>query len=225
MTTILLRTIIVYVILMTAMRLMGKRQIGELEVADLVTTLLISEIASLPITDNTLPLSHAVIPIAILISFEICSSALTVRFPKFKKLITARPSTLIVNGRMQRKAMFEARISNDELMTELRQNGYIDINDVSFAILEKSGKITVIPKPRAATPTCEQLQIKTKDTGIFHIIIDNGAANKFGMSQVGLSKAQLSHKLSKQGRRISDVFLMLVNDAGEERIIFKEDAE
>ena len=224
MTTILLRTIIVYVILMTAMRLMGKRQIGELEVADLVTTLLISEIASLPITDNTLPLSHAVIPIAVLISFEICSSALTVRFPKFKKLITARPSTLIVNGRMQRKAMFEARISNDELMTELRQNGYIDINDVSFAILEKSGKITVIPKPRAATPSCEQLQIKTKDTGIFHIIIDNGAANKFGMAQVGPSKAQLSHKLGKQGRSISDVFLMLVNDAGEERIIFKEDA-
>ena len=225
MTTILLRTIIVYVILMTAMRLMGKRQIGELEVADLVTTLLISEIASLPITDNTLPLSHAVIPIAVLISFEICSSALTVRFPKFKKIITARPSTLIVNGKMQRKAMFEARISNDELMTELRQNGYIDINDVSFAILEKSGKITVIPKPRAATPTCEQLQIKTQDTGIFHIIIDNGAANAFGMSQVGLSKSQLSHKLGKQGRKISDVFLMLVNDAGEERIIFKEDAQ
>lgn len=225
MATILLRTIIVYIVLMVAMRLMGKRQIGELEVADLVTTLLISEIASLPITDNTLPISHAVIPIAILISFEICSSAITVRFPKFKKLITARPATLISNGKMQRKAMFEARISNDELMTELRQNGYVDINDVSFAILEKSGKITVIPKPRAATPTCEQLNIKTKDTGIFHIIIDNGAANTYGLSQVGLSKAQLIHKLEKQGHQISDVFLMLINDCGEERIIYKEDAQ
>lgn len=225
MATILLRTVIIYIILMVAMRLMGKRQIGELEVADLVTTLLISEIASLPITDNTLPLSHAIIPIAILISFEICTSAITVRFPKFKKLITARPATLIVNGKMQRKAMFEARISNDELMTELRQNGYIDINDVNFAILEKSGKITVIPKARANTPTCEQLEIKTRDTGIFHIVVDNGTPNAYGLSQVGLSREQLKHKLGKQGRNISDVFLMLISDSGEERIIYKEDAQ
>ncbi len=225
MTTILIRTLIVYISLMIAMRLMGKRQIGELEVADLVTTLLISEIASLPITDTTLPLSHAIIPIAILISFEICSSAITVRFPRFKKLITARPTALIYNGKMQRKAMFEARISNDELMTELRQNGYIDIADIDFAILEKSGKITVIPKPKAANPTCEQLNIKTRDTGIFHIIIDNGCANSYGMSLVGLSRAQLDRKLKKQGRRVSDVFLMLVNDVGEERIIYKEDAK
>lgn len=225
MATILLRTVIVYVVLMCAMRLMGKRQIGELEVADLVTTLLISEIASLPITDNTLPLSHAVIPIAILVSFEVLTAAITVKFPKFKNLITARPATLICHGKLNRRTMFESRISNDELMTELRQNGYIDIRDVSYAILEKSGKITVIPKPQAATPTCEQLGIKMKDTGIFHIIIDNGTANKFGMSQVRLSKSQLSNKLSKQGKKISDVFLMLVNDAGEERIIFKEDAQ
>ena len=107
MATILLRTIVIYVLLMVAMRLMGKRQIGELEVADLVTTLLISEIASLPLTDNSLPLSHAVVPIALLISFEICTSAVTVRFPRFKKLITARPSTLISNGKIHKHAMFE----------------------------------------------------------------------------------------------------------------------
>ena len=225
MATILIRTVIVYVILMAAMRLMGKRQIGELEVADLVTTLLISEIASLPLTDNTLPLSHAIIPIATLISFEVCTAAITVRFPKLKKIITARPATLISNGRINRRAMFESRISNDELMTELRQNGYIDINDVSYAILEKSGKITVIPRPSAATPTCKQLGIKATDCGIFHIIIDNGCANSYGMSLLGISKKQLKRKLELQGKTVSDVFLMLVNDAGEERIIYKEDTQ
>ena len=225
MATILLRTVIVYVILMAAMRLMGKRQIGELEVADLVTTLLISEIASLPITDNTLPISHAVIPIAALVSFEVLTAAITVRFPKFKKIITARPATLISNGRINRKAMFESRISNDELMTELRQNGYIDIKDVSYAILEKSGKITVIPSPEAATPTCKQLNVKTTDSGIYHIIVDNGCANSYGMTLVGLSKKQLERKFQLQGKNVSDVYLMLVNDVVEERIIYKEDTK
>lgn len=225
MATILLRTVIVYVILMAAMRLMGKRQIGELEVADLVTTLLISEIASLPITDNTLPISHAVIPIATLVSFEVCTAAITVRFPRFKKIITARPATLICHGKINRRAMLESRISNDELMTELRQNGYIDIRDVSYAILEKSGKITVIPRPEAATPTCKQLNIKTHDSGIYHIIVDNGCANSYGMSLVGLSRKQLEQKFQLKGKTVSDVYLMLVNDAGEERIIYKEDTK
>lgn len=210
---------------MASMRLMGKRQIGELEVADLVTTLLISEIASLPITDNTLPISHAIIPIAILISFEVCTSALTVRFPRFKNLITARPATLISHGKINSRAMLESRISNDELMTELRQNGYIDIKDVSYAILEKSGKITVIPSPEAATPTCKQLNVKTSDSGMYHIIVDNGCANSHGMSLVGLSKKQLEQKIRLQGRELKDVYLMLINDVGDERIIYKEETK
>ncbi len=225
MATILLRTVIVYVVLMCAMRLMGKRQIGELEVADLVTTLLISEIASLPITDNTLPLSHAVIPIAVLVSFEVLTAAITVKFPKFKNLITARPATLICHGKLNRRAMFESRISNDELMTELRQNGYIDIRDVSYAILEKSGKITVIPYPDALPPTCKQLNIKTANSGIYHIVVDNGCPNSYGLSLVGLSKKQLERKFRLQGKTVSDVYLMLVNDVGEERIIYKEDTK
>ena len=208
---------------MASMRLMGKRQIGELEVADLVTTLLISEIASLPITDNTLPISHAIIPIAILVSFEVCTAAITVRFPRLKNFITARPATLISHGKINSRTMLESRISNDELMTELRQNGYIDISDVSYAILEKSGKITVIPYPEAATPTCKQLNVRTTDSGMYHIIIDNGYANSHGMSLVGLSKDLLDRRFKKQGRNISDVYLMLVNDAGDERIIYKEE--
>ena len=222
MTTILIRTVIVYVIMIAAVRLMGKRQIGELEVTDLVTTLLISEIASLPITDNNIPISHAVFPIIILTSFEVCSAALTVLCPKAKGLFTARPSTLIKNGVFCKSSMLNARISNDELMSELRQNGYTDIDEILYAILEKNGKITFVPKAKYNVPTCEQLQIKVKESGIFHIVIDNGNVNKFGLSEVGLTKEQLTHSLKKRGNDIKDIYLMMISDIGEERIITKE---
>ena len=224
MLTIFFRTIIVYIILISAMRLMGKRQIGELEVSDLVTTLLISEIASLPITDSTIPVSHAVIPIVILITLEISSSALIVLFPKIKGLITARPATLIKNGKLCRKAMLGSRISLDELISELRQNGYIDIEEILYAILEKNGKITIIPKAKYELPSCQQMNIKVTETGIFHIVIDNGTINRHGLCEVGLSKEQLNHKLQKLGLQSTDIYLMMIDDTGNQRIISKEDA-
>ncbi len=224
MTTIFVRTVIIYIILITAMRLMGKRQIGELEISDLVTTLLISEIASLPITDSSVPILHAIIPITILIAFEICSSAIVMFFPRLKNLITDRPSTLIKNGKLSRKAMVESRISIDELITELRQSGYMDIDEILYAILEKNGKITLIPKAKYNVPTCEDLNIKTKERGIFHIIIDNGVLNAHGLIEVGLTRGQIEHKLSARGEKISDIYLMMISDIGEERIISKQEA-
>ncbi len=221
MTTIFFRTLIVYAVLMIAMRLMGKRQIGELEVSDLVTTLLISEIASLPITDSTIPVTHAIFPIIILITLEISSSALIVYFPKIKGLVTTRPSTLIKNGVLCRTAMTNSRISIDELITELRQNGYSDIDEVLYAILEKNGKITVIPKVKYAQPTRDDLQIKCEENGIFHIVIDNGTVNDHGLSEVGLTRGQLEAKLARKGRSSSDIYLMMISDTGLERIITK----
>lgn len=223
MTTIVIRTLIVYVVLMIAMRLMGKRQIGELEVSDLVTTLLISEIASLPITDSSIPIANAVFPIIILITLEICSSALIVRFPKIKGIVTTRPSTLIKNGVLCRKAMINCRISLDELITELRQNGYSDINEVLYAILEKNGKITVIPKAKFSPPNKSDMNIKSNECGIYHVIIDNGTINSHGLSEIGLTKAQLTRRLKSLGHTPADIYLMMVNDSGDERIISKGD--
>ena len=222
MATILIRTIIIYILLTAAVRFMGKRQIGELEVTDLVTTLLISEIASLPLTDSSIPLSHAILPIIILVSFEICASALTVLFPKTKNLFTARPATLIKNGVLCRDSMINSRISLDELISELRQNGYVDIDEILYAILEKNGKMTIVPKARYELPDCEQLQVKTHEKGIFHMIVDNGTINTHGLSEVGLTKGELEDLLNKKGCNIKDIYLMMINDQGEERIIAKE---
>lgn len=222
MVTLLFRTIVIYVMLIVAMRLMGKRQIGELEVSDLVTTFLISEIASLPITDNELPLSHAIIPIIALLTLEVGISALLARFPRVKMLLTARPSTLVKDGQICQKAMRDARLSFDELFSELRQQGVDDISQIKYAILEQNGNITVIQKARYRQPSAEQLHLKPKETGLFHIVIEQGVINKHGMEQLGLTKRSIRDRLSKKGLAVSDVYLMLINDAEEIKIIAKE---
>ena len=222
MLTVLLRTMLIYALLLIAMRLMGKRQIGELEISDLVTTFLVSEIASLPITEPELPLSHAIIPTIVLLAFEVFISFLLSRFPRLKGLFSVRPSTLIKDGELCQKSLSDARLSFDELFSELRRQGVDDISKIKYAILEQNGNITVIQKAKYQQPSAEQLHLKTKESGLFHVIIDHGAINKHGLSQLSISKEQISDELQKKGLRISDVYLMMINDAGERKIIPKE---
>ena len=224
MTTILIRTVLIYFILLIAMRMMGKRQIGELEISDLITTLLISEIASLPITDEEITLSHAVIPIITLMTFEVVSSTLVANFPGIKNLITARPATLIRNGRLCAKEMRKARISADELISELRQKEITDLSEVRYAILEQNGKISVISRASARPPTAEQMDLTVEDQGLYHIVIDKGVINRHALKQLNLSHEELLRRLDEQRLALKDIYVMLTSDSGKTKIIKKEEA-
>lgn len=221
LTTIFIRTVLIYFILLTAMRLMGKRQIGELEISDFITTLLISEIASLPITDTNIPLSHAIIPITVLLTLEVVSSALLVKFPWIKKLISTRPTTLINNGTLCSDQMQKVRITADELITELRQNGISDIKEVQYAILEQNGKISVIQKPEYRQPSAKDMNITISDSGLYHILVENGTVNKHGSSEAGLSKKDIINILNERNLCLADVYLMMISDKGDTEIIRK----
>ena len=202
---------------------MGKRQIGELEVSDLVTTLLISEIASLPITDNSIPLSHAIIPIVTLITFEISSSALLAACPRIKNFISARPSTLVRNGKICGRAMKQARLSADELISELRQKDITDITEVRYAILEQNGKITVIPRAEFRPPNAKQMKIKVSDSGIYHIVIDKGVLNKHNLGELSLTREKIEAELAKKQLSIKDIYIMMKSDAGETILLRKDE--
>lgn len=222
MLTVLLRTIIIYISLIIVMRLMGKRQLGELEISDLVTTFLISEIASLPITDTEIPLSHAIIPIIVLLSLEVSISTLLSKFPNLKYIFSARPSTIIKNGNICKKALNDSRISFDELFLQLRQQGYDDISQIEYAILEQNGNITVIPKAQYKALSPNMLGITVEETGLFHIIIEHGKINDYGLRQIGYTREKLTQMLSRLGYAPNDIYLLLINDADEKRIIPKD---
>ena len=222
MLTVLTRTFIIYLSLIAVMRLMGKRQLGELEISDLVTTYLISEIASLPITDAEIPLTHAIIPIIALLSLEVGISTLLSKFPKLKFVFSARPSTIIKDGILCKKALEDSRLSFDELFSQLRQQGCDDISQIKYAILEQNGNITVIQRARYKPLSADTIGINVNESGLFHIIIEHGKLNAYGLNQVGYSKESLNKILSALGYSVSDIYLMMINDAHETRIIPKD---
>ncbi len=215
MLIVFIRTILIYLLLLGAMRLMGKRQIGELEVTDLVITLLLSDIATHPIMDPDNPLSHALIPIITLLATEVTLSFLLSRYTKLKNLCSARPNILIRDGKINQKELDRLRISADELISELRQKDVTSIDDVAYAILEQNGKISVIPKACCQSPTREDLTLPCAESGIMHILISRGVINRYNLRLLGHNDEWLNKEISRHGCRVQDVFLMTENDGGE----------
>ncbi len=222
MTTILIRTIIIYVLLLVTMRIMGKRQLGELEISELVTTLLISEIASLPITDHSIPVAHAIIPLITILTLEVILSIILLKFPALKNLASTRPSVLIRHGKLDQSEMRQARISLDELISEIRQNGVCSLEDVDYAILEQNGKISIITKRQASAPTLSDLGIKTSEPGIIHALIEDGHINNYNLHLMGRNLEWLNAYLKQNKKHPKDIFFLGINDAEEFYCIEKE---
>ncbi len=218
MFTILFRTILIYVFLIAIMRLMGKRQLGELEVTDLVITLLLSEISTIPITDKNTPLLYAIIPVATLASLEVIASGLSLKYPALKKLISPKPTILIHNGRADRHQMQRVRISLDELMCELRQNNVSDIDQVQYAILESNGKISIITKASCTPPTAQMLGMSPPEPGIQHIVYCDGVYSDQTLRSIGKDRVWAQKQMRDQGVTPEQVFYMMTDDLGNVRI-------
>ena len=222
MLTIIIRTIFIYVFLTVIIRIMGKRQLGELDVGELVITILLSEIASLPITNPEKPLLDAIIPIAILAALEILTSALILKIPALKKFLSSKPSILIFHGKVDKKALKKVRISIEDLLSQIRQNGIFELDEVDYAILEENGKMSIIPKAKNRQPDMSDFKFNVEDSGIMHLIVSDGKINSHGLSLLGKSKEWLRVELKKRDVALRDVLCMTCNDAGQIYIV-KED--
>ena len=215
MITILLRTLIVYITLILIMRLMGKRQIGELEITDLVTTLLLSEIASLPITNHEIPVLAAIIPMVTLLVLEVLSSWILVRFPRLRGLVSATPTVIIRKGRLNQSALLELRLSLEELMSEIRQQGLVELSQVDCAILEKNGKLTILPKAEFSQPTVGQMKLKVEQDELMHIVYCNGVFSKRGLELIEKDRDWLDRELLRRNLRKEDLFCITANASGK----------
>ena len=213
MHTVLFRTVIIYACLILIMRVMGKRQLGELEITDLVTTLLISEIASLPLTEEGIPLHHALLPIFIIAGLEMGLSALLLKRPVFKRLLTPRPTVLMSHGTPDREAMRKAKISCEELLSQLRLNGVSDPQEVAFAVMEPNGQISVIQENTQGSNGQNAGQNAGKngsaDAKLLRLLISDGRVNRDNLRLVGRDEAWLAGCLKKKGVRPQEVFMLL----------------
>lgn len=215
MVTIFFRTILIYLILVGVMRLMGKRQIGELDLSELITTLLLSELAVTPISDNNTPLLHAIAPIIIVISLEIFFSFIVTKSNPLKTLFGGRPSYIIRGGQLDQKELSRLRPSIDELIGEARLKDIGDISEVNYAILERNGRLSIFPK--TTLPPSDP----NVDKGVAHPMIIDGKVSSENLERTGHTEAWLLKRISDRHLKLSDVFLFTVDDAGGENLIYK----
>ena len=217
-----IRTILLYIVIILAIRIMGKRQIGELQTSELVVTLLISDIAAIPMQNTEQSLLSGIVPILILIVCEIIISFLMLKRAGFRRIICGKPIVIISDGKINQSEMHRLRMSTEDLSEELRQQGIFNIEDVGFAIVETNGKLSVLKKPEKDIPTAEELGIKTNDKGLEVVIISDGEISKCSLKICGLSRDWLFDTLKKENTELNDVFLMIANGQGEHKIIEKE---
>jgi len=208
MVAIFVRTLIVYVLLSISMKMMGKREIGELDVSELVSTLLISEIAAIPIDDPDLPLFNAVIPVLFILSLEIILSYAKTRCARLKKYVEGEPAYIIKSGTLIQSAFLENRISINEFLAEMRAQGIGDINDIEDALLEQSGKISILKKSKNEIPT---------------VLIMDGEYNEPMLEGDNISREFVDKALKKRGLTVDEVFYMDFKEGGSFNIILKEE--
>ncbi|MBR1731237.1 MAG: DUF421 domain-containing protein, partial [Ruminococcus sp.] len=158
----IIRTIILYVLIIFAVRIMGKRQLSELQPSELVITLIIADIASIPMENNSRPLLSGIIPMLILVSLEIIVSVLMMKIPRFRKVICGSPVMIVENGKLLQNEMKRLRITTEDLCVQLRQLGVFSLGDVEYCIAETNGKLSVLQKPDKRNPTAEDMNIKTE---------------------------------------------------------------
>ena len=223
MITIFLRTIVIYVLLTGAMRLMGKRQIGELEVSDLITTLLLSEIAMLPIENQEIPTLYAVIPIITLLMLEVGMSTLLVRFPRLKQRCGPVPSMLICQGKINQSELIRNRLSVDELLAGLRQQGVTDPEEVEYAIMEKNGSLSVILWEAYRPATVRDLKLPTQENGLMHLVISHGVVNQYSLKVLQKDEAWVDQVLKEHKLERRQVLCLLCDDKGRVEIVRKDE--
>ena len=222
MLTTFVRTIIIYILLTAVMRLFGKRQVAQLEMSELVSTLILSEVAAMPLNNPDIPLLYAVVPILVLLTLEISVTFLKNKFAFLKRIFESRPNILIERGRIRQDELERVRISVEELMGELRLKGAPDISDVYYAILEQNGQISVFLKTEKQPPTADDLDVRVEDAGIARALILDGEICDSTLRDLGRDRAWLLKLLEKEHCTPEAVFLCTVNDRDGIRIVRKE---
>lgn len=213
---ILLRTIILYSLVVIIMRIMGKRQIGQLQPFELVITIMISDLASLPMQDTRIPLIHGVIPIVTLLFLEIIISVIQLKSETARLIISGKPSIIINKGRIDVNIMRNQRLNINDLMEEIRLKGYYNLEDIEFAILETSGQLSIITKTELSNATKKDINIKVPQDAIPITLILDGNINYKNLKILGRDEKWLLTTLhSKNISSPSEIFIALVDSKGK----------
>ena len=223
MGTIFIRTIIIYTLVLIAIRLMGKREIGQLQPYELVVTIMIADVASLPMQNVSIPLVQGIVPILGLLFAQIVASLLIFKSKLFHKYVTGSPSVLVANGKIVEKNMKKQKYTLKELLEQIRVSGYPNLLDLDYVILETSGQISVIPKAEKQVVTIQDMKIQPKYSGFTRTIIIDGVFIETNLRELGKDKNWLDEQLKRFKLDIKNTLLFTSDELGNVYCQGKED--
>lgn len=217
------RTLFLYLCVICALRLMGKRQIGELEPSELVVTILVSELAAIPMQDLGVPLLSGIIPIVTLISLEVVVSFISLKSIRFRRLLNGRPAIIIKSGELDHKKMQQMRLTIDEVLEALRENNIESVKDVKYGVIEPSGKLSYVLQTPQRPVTAEMLNLTPQDSGFPYIVISDGHIIQQNLQKLNKTVEEIEKQVKKSKiDSVKDVFLMTLDDCGNQFIQKKE---
>ena len=220
-----IRTVLLYLVLIAVIRTMGKRQVGQMEPSEFVVTMLVANLASIPMQDSGIPLVSGLVPILTVLGLELILSWITMRSIFFRKLFCGKPVILIDNGRILRENLRRTRVTLDELTGHLREKDVLDLSAVQFAILETNGNLSVFPYPEERPASAKDAGIQPKAQYLPITVISDGRLMDENLHRAGKDKRWLEKILKERHARIENTWLLTTDAGGNTLWYGKEDAK
>ena len=208
-----IRTIILYLVLIAVIRLMGKRQIGQMEPSEFVVTMLVANLAAIPMQDGSVPLYTGIIPLVTVLGVELVLSALSLRSIRIRKILCGKPVILIENGKIIQENLRKTRVTLDELTGHLREKDVLDLNAVQFAILETNGNLSVFPYPKERPASAKEAGIPARKQYLPITIISDGRLLSDNLKLSGRDEGWVQRTLAARDATIQDTWLLTVDAA------------
>ncbi len=211
----LIRSILLYIIVLIVMRVMGKREIGQLQPFELAISIMIADLASIPMADVGIPISNGIIPILGLLVMHLIISFMNIKSMKIRGVVCGKPSILIYRGKIDEKALKKERFTLNELQERLRGNNVFNLGDVEYAILETSGQITVIQKPNKRTTIPEDFDIMPEYEGIPYDLVVDGKIMYENLKQIGKNEIWLEKQVEKFKMKPEEALIVTYDGKGQ----------
>ena len=216
MFVIFVRVLIIYLTVLIFLRIMGKRQIGEMQPYELVITLIIADLATLPMSDNNIPLLNGILPLAILVIIHFVITMLTRKNIFFRRFISGKPVIVISPNGIEFNALKQLNMNLDDLLESLRQSGYYSFDQILYAIIETNGKMSLIPTSQNAPATAEDVGVENPPAELSHVVISNGKIVKDEMDALELNNEKINKILKYiKAKQIKQVCILAMDKAGK----------
>lgn len=209
------RAILLYILVLIVMRLMGKREIGQLQPFELAISIMIADLASIPMTDIGVPITNGIIPILGLLVMHLIISIINLKSIRAREIICGKPTILIYRGKINEKALIKERFTINELEERLRGNNVINLGDVEYAILETSGQVTVIQKPEKRTTIPEDFNITPEYEGIPYDLVIDGKIMYDNLKAIGKNEEWLRKQVEKFKFKPEEALIVTIDGKGQ----------